>query len=150
MVHVQNLEPKKYHNLLSTHEMKEQNNLQTHIHPRTSMSTYNFDIFLVPQCASAYHIFHYNLVIIFMRMHKWSFRQKSWHEMQFVPKFRNRWAMEFFQTPMIIDFSKHHLLPRVFQIHQNHNSSNIKLQPTQKFTTLTLTVVLIRQLTFII
>jgi hypothetical protein len=58
--------------------------------------------------------------------------------------------MEFFQTPMIIDFSKHHLLPRVFQIHQNHNSSNIKLQPTQKFTTLTLTVVLIRQLTFII
>jgi hypothetical protein len=77
MVHVQNLEPKRSHNLLSTHETKEQNNLQIHIHRKTSMSTYNFDIFLVPQCASAYHIFHYNLVSIFMRMHKWSLMQKS-------------------------------------------------------------------------
>jgi hypothetical protein len=66
MVHVQNLEPKRSRNLLSIHERKKQNNLQTHIHPKTSMSTYNFDIFLVPQCASAYHIFHYNLIIIFI------------------------------------------------------------------------------------
>jgi len=65
MVHVQNLEPTRSHNLLSTYEMKEQNNLQTHIHHKTSMSTYNFDIFLVPQRASACHIFHYNLVSIF-------------------------------------------------------------------------------------
>jgi hypothetical protein len=39
--------------------------------------------------------------------------------------------MEFFQPPTTVDFSKHHLLPRVFWIHQNHNLSNIKLQPTQ-------------------
>jgi hypothetical protein len=90
MVHIQNLEPKRTYSLLSTHEMKEQNNLQTHIHPNTSMSTYNFDIFLVPQCASAYHIFHYNLVIIFMQMHKWSLRQKNRHDIHIVPKLKNR------------------------------------------------------------
>jgi hypothetical protein len=103
MVHVQNWEPKKKHSLLSTHETKEQNNFQTHIHPNTSMSTCNFDVFLILQCANVYHIFHYNLVI-FMQMYKWSFMQKSKHDIHFVPKFKSRWTMEFFQPQQPLIF----------------------------------------------
>lgn len=54
--------------------------------------------------------------------------------------------MEFFQPPMAINFSRCHLLLKVFQIHQTHNLSNIKLQSTQQFIALTLMAMIGMQL----
>ncbi len=58
------------------------------------------------------------------------------HDIHFEPKFKNRRAMEIFQPPMVVNFSRCHLLLKVLRIHQN--LSNIKLQSTQQFITLTL------------
>jgi hypothetical protein len=87
--------------------------LKIHSWHSKSPSTCNFHIFPIPQATSAYHIPYCNLVISFMRMHKWNINRMHNPNIYPEPKLWNIWAMELVHPLMTTNFAACDLLSKV-------------------------------------